>query len=66
MGWFGMKCAERIHAPNREKPIDFSDPTFLKRHLEVKLCLLWWHGARIVSAVDSEKNVLGLNSSKDD
>lgn len=34
-GWFGMKCAVHIHAPNREELIDFCDPTFLKSHLEV-------------------------------
>ena len=54
-GWFGMKCAVHIHAPYREKPFDFCDPTFLKSHLEVNPCLLSWHTAWVVSNVDSQK-----------
>lgn len=54
-GWFGMKCAVHIHAPTREEPIDFCDPTFLKSHHEVELCLLYWQSAWVVSTGDSQK-----------
>lgn len=46
-----MKCAVHIHVPNREKPIDFCDPTLLKSHLEVKHCRLRWHSAWVVRTV---------------
>ena len=50
-----MKCAVHIHAPNGEKPIGFCDLTFLNCHLEVKLSLLWWHDAWVVSTADSQQ-----------
>lgn len=53
-GCFGMKCAVHIHAPNREKHIDFWDPTFLKSRLEFKLSLLWWHHAWLLALAHSK------------
>lgn len=41
-------------APNREKPIHFCVPAFLKSHLEVKLCLLCWNSAWVISTIDSK------------
>lgn len=61
-----MKCAVHIHAPNREKPIDFCDPTFSTATLRSNFPYSGGTLPGWLALLTHNKNVLSLYSSKAD
>lgn len=57
-----MKCALHNYPVKREMCIDFRDWAPRLSHLEVKVCLLHWHGTQVVSTTDSPHIRPGMNS----